>query len=48
MNVATENRSLTAKIGNGNKHQQNRKKIRNKKKMKNQTKNRKKENQLSY
>ena len=42
MNAATENRNLTTKTGNGNKHQQNRKKIRNKKKIKNQTKNRKK------
>ena len=48
MTAATENRNLTVKTGNGNKHQQNRKKIQNKKKIKNQTKNRKKENQLSY
>ena len=48
MTPATENRNLTAKTGNGNKHQQNRKKIQNKKKIKNQTKNRRKENQLSY
>ena len=48
MNAATENRNLTTKTGNGNKHQQNRKKIRNKKKIKNQTKNRKKESHLPY
>ena len=48
MTAATKNCNLTAKTGNGNKHQQNRKNIQNKKKIKNQTKNRKKENQLSY
>ena len=48
MTAATENRNLTAKTGNGNKHQQNRKNIQNKKKIKNQTKNRKNENQFSY
>ena len=48
MTAATENRNLTVKTGNGNKHQQKRKKIQNKKKIKNQNKNRKKENQLSY
>ena len=48
MTAATENRNLTVKTGNGNKHQQNRKKNQNKKKIKNKTKNRKKENQLSY
>ena len=49
MTAATENRNLTVKTGNGNKHQQNMKKIQNKKKIKKkQTKNRKKENKLSY
>ena len=48
MTAATENRKLTVKTGNGNKHQQNMEKNQNKKKIKNKTKNRKKENQLSY
>ena len=48
MTAATENRNLTVKTGNGNKHQQNTKKNQNKKKIENKTKNRKKENQLSY
>ena len=34
MTAATENRNLTVKTGNGNKHQQNMKKIQNKKKIK--------------
>ena len=48
MNAKTESCNLTAKIGNGNKHQQNKKKIQNKNKIKNQGKNRKKKSQLSY
>ena len=45
MTAAIENRNLAAETGNGNKHQQNRKKNQNKKKIKNKIKNRKKENQ---
>ena len=48
VNAATENRNLTAKTGNGYKHQQNRKNNLEQEKDKNQTKNRKKENQLPY
>ena len=48
MNAKTESCNLTSKIGNGNKHQQNKKKIQNKNKIKNQGKNRKKKSQLSY
>ena len=48
MNAKTESCNLTAKIGNGHKHQQNKKKIQNKNKIKNQGKNRKKKSQLSY
>ena len=42
VNAVTENRNLTAKTGNGNKHEQSTKKIQNKKKIKKQTKNIKK------
>ena len=34
LTAATENRNLTVETGNGNKHQQNRKKIQNKKEIK--------------
>ena len=39
MNAGTEERNVTAKSGNGNKHQRNKEKNQNKKKVKNQTKN---------
>ena len=42
MTAATENRNLTVKTGNGNKHQQNMKKIQNKKKIKKKNKEQKK------
>ena len=42
MTAATENRNLTVKTGNGNKHTIIGKKIQNKKKIKNKTKNREK------
>ena len=40
MNAGTEERNLTAKSGNGNKHQRKKEKNQNKKKVKNQIKNR--------
>ena len=46
--AATESRNVTAKTRNGHKHQQNRKKNSEQEKDKNETKNRKKENLLSY
>ena len=48
INAVTENKNLTAKTGNGHRHQQNRKKNSVQEQDKNQTKNSKKENQLSY
>ena len=48
VNAATENRNLTAKTGNGHKHQQNRKNNSDQEKDKKPNKEQKKANQLPY